>query len=148
MAGIEGSTPSRPTTNNTFLLSEEDIIDSNQFHNFLLQRMTDKTAVDRIRYARQYANCSPASILQLAPNKRIHIMKSLSCLAKFTGRSNQWREIIQQYQLSWGTGTEKIDAFARFFDDSKPLDSMIDSLREAMRGLPSRYYNLLLFCIT
>src|SRR3712207_72814 len=73
-------------------------------------------------------------------------MKSLSCLAKFTGRAEQWRSIRQQYQLSWSTGTEKIDAFTRFFDDGKSLDVMIQWLKEAIQVLPSQHANLLLFC--
>lgn len=52
----------------------------------------------------------------------------------------------QQYQLSWSTGTEKIDTFTRFFDDSRSLDVMLDWLKEAIQVLPSQYTNLLLFC--
>jgi hypothetical protein len=132
-------------------------IDWYQFHSFLLQSMTPKTAEDRLRYAKQFVDVlvaetpkSAQSLVQLTPNKRIHIMKALSSLAKFTGRSNQWREIIQQYQLSWSTGTEKIDAFERFFDDSITLDTMIGWLREALhhpqRQLPAHFANIFLFC--
>ncbi|MFL6309231.1 MAG: hypothetical protein ACJ70T_04455, partial [Nitrososphaera sp.] len=46
-----------------------------QFHNFLLQRMTAKTAEDRLRYSKQYADVLlfgiPNTLQQLAPNKRI-----------------------------------------------------------------------------
>ena len=52
----------------------------------------------------------------------------------------------QQYQLSWSTGTEKIDTFTRFFDYSRSLDVMLDWLKEAIQVLPSQYTNLLLFC--
>jgi hypothetical protein len=133
--------------------------------------MTAKTAEDRLRYARQYASilmvrsidpttglsasasndAKAADILQLPPNKRIHVMKALSCLARFTGRAEQWLQIREQYQLSWSTGTEKIDAFTRFFDSEKSLDVMIDWLKEAMQSLSktrrtAKYSNLLLFC--
>jgi len=122
-----------------------------QFHNFLLQRMTATTAADRLRYARQYApvlegKLGIPNLLQLPPNKRIHIMKSLSCLARFTGSTEQWQQIRKQYQLSWSTGTEKIDAFTRFFSNDVTLDTMIQWLREAVQVLPSKYANLLLFC--
>jgi hypothetical protein len=115
--------------------------------------MTANTASDRLRYSKQYGsvlfsndmNFHISGILQLPPNKRIHIMKSLSCLAKFTGYSNQWRELRQQYQLSWSTGTEKIDAFTRFFDSEKSLDMLLTWLKEALHVLPPKYSNLLLF---
>ena len=73
-------------------------------------------------------------------------MEALSCLARYTGQVEQWQHIRKQYPLSWSTGTEKIDAFTRFFDDSKSLDVMLDWLKEAMRALPSQYAHLLLFC--
>ena len=125
-------------------------IDWQAFHNFLLQRMTEKTAADRLRYAKQYyaviQNVDSNILNQLTPNKRIHIMKALSCLARFTGRAEQWRQIRQQYQLSWSTGTEKLDAFTRLFDESRSLDTMLQWLKEALRCLPCKYGNLLLFC--
>jgi hypothetical protein len=54
------------------------LIDWQQFHNFLLQRMTAKTAEDRLRYAKQFVsvltNGDAQSLLSAPPNKRIHIM--------------------------------------------------------------------------
>jgi hypothetical protein len=85
-------------------------------------------------------------LLQLSPNKRIHVMKALSALARFTGRQDTWRAIRQQYGLQWSTGTEKLDAFTRFFDDTKDLDTMLQWLREALRVLPTNYANFYLFC--
>jgi hypothetical protein len=127
------------------------VVDWQQFHQFLLQRMTGDTAEDRLRYAKHYAhvltsNGIPLDVLQLSPNKRIHVMKALSSLARFTGRSDTWQAIRQRHRLSWSTGTEKIDAFQRFFDDSKSLDLMLQWLREAMQILPADYANFFLFC--
>ena len=73
-------------------------------------------------------------------------MKAMSSLARFTGRAELWRQMRQQHGLQWSTGTEKIDAFTRFFDDSRSLDTMLQWLREALRALPSQHANLLLFC--
>src|SRR5215217_7723257 len=124
-------------------------IDWQQFRQYLLQRMTPRVADDRIRYARQYAHVLDImknsesgkihKILQLSPAKRLHVMKALANLARYTGRTEQW-------QQSWATGTEKIDAFNRFFDNTKDLDTMVSWLREALQVLPSNYANFLLFC--
>jgi hypothetical protein len=127
------------------------IINWQQFHQFLLQRMTPNTAEDRLRYAKQYASVleggSTNTLLQLSsPNKRIHIMKALSSLARFTGQQYNWLAIRQRYGLQWSTGTEKIDAFTRFFDDSKDLDTMIGWLKEAVSTLSADYANFFLFC--
>ena len=131
------------------------IIDWQQFHNFLLQRMTEKTAEDRLRYAKQYyAHLLSKKfeieqighLQQLPPNKRIHIMKALSSLARFTGQTDNWQAIRKRYGLQWSTGTEKIDAFTRFFDSSRDLDIMLQWLREAIAALSKDYANMFLFC--
>jgi hypothetical protein len=123
-----------------------------QFHQFLLQRMIAKTAEDRLRYAKQYASVlltplgTPKCLLQLSPNKRIHIMKALSSLARYRGNQDTWRMIRQRYGLQWSTGTEKIDAFTRFFDDTKDLDTMLRWLNEAIKSVRTDYANFFLFC--
>jgi hypothetical protein len=126
------------------------LIDWQEFRQYLLQRMTAKTVEDRVRYAKQYAHilssCGPNKLQQLSPNKRIHVMKALSWLARYTGQTPTWRHIRDQYQLSWSTGTEKLDAFTRFFDDSKDLDTMVSWLKEAISILPGSYANFFLFC--
>jgi len=125
-------------------------IDWQQFQKFLLQRMTPKTAEDRIRYAKQHSGVLKTGdatlLLQVPPNKRIHVMKALSSLARYTGQQDTWRAIRQRYGLQWSTGTEKLDAFTRFFDDSKDLDTMLKWLSEALQILPSEYANFFLFC--
>jgi hypothetical protein len=116
--------------------------------------MTAKTAEDRMQYAKLYldilANNNNGNacneLLSDPSNKRMHFMKALSSVARFIGRSEQWRQMRHKYQLSWSTGTENIDAFTRFFDDSHSLDVMLQWLREAIQVLPSQYANLLLFC--
>jgi hypothetical protein len=127
------------------------LIDWQVFRQYLLQRMTPNTAEDRLRYAKQFchviASGDAAPLLQVPPNKRIHIMKSLSAYARYTGQVPVWRSIRDLYQLSWSTGTEKLDAFTRFFDDTKDLDTMIGWLREALQVLPpTPYANFFLFC--
>jgi hypothetical protein len=132
-------------------VSLDTAIDWQQFYQFLLQRMTPNTAEDRLRYAKHYASVLhtgiPVGLLQLSPHKRIHAMKALSSLARFTGKQDAWLAIRQRYGLQWSTGTEKLDAFTRFFDSSKDLDTMIGWLSEAIRStLPKPYANFLLFC--
>ena len=128
-------------------------LDWQQFHQYLLQRMTPNTAEDRIRYAQRYASVlfkgdtsTVTTLVQLSPNKRIHVMKAISSLARYTGQQDTWRTIRQQYGLQWSTGTEKLDAFTRFFDSSKDLDTMLQWLREAIQVLPPNYANFYLFC--
>jgi hypothetical protein len=112
--------------------------------------MSANTAVDRYRYSKQFYNVLQSgdaqSLLALAPNKRIHAMKAISSLARYTGAQSDWITIRKKYGLSWSTGTEKIDAFSRLFDDSRSLETMIDWLRQARQVLPRDYSDFFLFC--
>jgi hypothetical protein len=98
---------------------EEDPNYWQEFHQFLLQRMNERSAEDRLRYAKQYCKAlqtaNASDLLHLQPDKRIHAMKALSNLAKFTGKYDLWLQLRQRYNLKWSTGTEKIDAFERSF---------------------------------
>jgi hypothetical protein len=127
------------------------VVDWQQFHNFLLQRMNERTAEDRLRYAKKFGRTldnggNASGLLQLAPDKRIHAMKALSNLAKFTGKYDDWLQLRQRYNLCWSTGNEKLDAFERFFDDSLTLDTMLQWLRQSLAILPSPYSDIFLFC--
>jgi len=112
--------------------------------------MNSKTAEDRMRYARQYHNVlitgGAQVLVQLPPDKRIHIQKALSNLAKFTGQYDTWLQLRQRYSLKWSSGTEKLDAFERFFDSTKTLDTMLQWLREVTQALPKPYSDFFVFC--
>ena len=86
-----------------------------QFHQFLLQRMNTKTAGDRLRYAIQFADVlqtgEASTLLQLPPDKRIHIMKTLTLLARFQGCYDRWTQIHQRHGLTRNTGNEVLTAF-------------------------------------
>lgn len=112
--------------------------------------MTKRTVEDRLRYAKQFdyvLDTGDASVLlQLSPDKRIHVQKALSSLARFTGKTEQWRAIRQRYGLTWSTGTEQLDAFNRFFSNDNSVENMIESLKRARQSLPKVYGDILLFC--
>jgi hypothetical protein len=80
------------------------------FNSFLLQRMTPTTADYRIRYATSYGHIlqsgDASELLQLMPDKRIHAMKSLSCLAQYSGKQDIWLAVSRHYNLQWSTGTD------------------------------------------
>ena len=60
---------------------------------------------DRLNYARKYAKVLDTGdarlLLELRQEKRIHIVKGLSALAKLTGRYDRWQHIRQRFQLKW-----------------------------------------------
>jgi len=103
--------------------------------------MNEKTAGDRLRYAEQFHSILTTGdaqpLLQLQPAKRIHAMKALASLSRFSGEYDVWLQIRQRYNLKWSTGNEALATFERFFDDKKTLDTMLQWVREAIRVLPS-----------
>jgi hypothetical protein len=116
--------------------------------------MNPKTAGDRLRYAKRYASVLtsgglPPNLLQLRPDKRVHIMKALSCLAKFTGKYDEWLQLRRRYNLTWSTGNESLAAFERFFDNKKTLETMLQWVIQARSMLPSNMSDVIKFnCIT
>ena len=42
-----------------------------------------------------------SNLVVLSFDKRMHIMKALATLSKFLGCYNQWKKIIEKYQLQW-----------------------------------------------
>jgi hypothetical protein len=42
-----------------------------------------------------------SSLVVLSYDKRIHVMKSLTTLSKFLGCYDEWKKIVEKYQLKW-----------------------------------------------
>lgn len=114
--------------------------------------MNEKSANSRIRYAKQFGsvletgNAQP--LLLLSPEKRLHVMKALTCVSKFLGcHDTTWMALKRKYNLKWSSGRERLDAFERFYgDDSKSLETMVQWLRKMRQELPASYSNVFLFC--
>lgn len=123
-----------------------------EFRGFLLQSMNQKSANSRVRYARQFAHVLGSGdaqpLLQLSPEKRLHVMKSLTCLSKFLGcHDTTWVSLKRKYNLKWSSGNGSLEMFERCYgDDSKSLDTMLQWLRQMREELPVSYSNVFLFC--
>ena len=63
------------------------------------------TAKDRIRYAKQFADCllenNYSRLLELSDDKRSHVLKVLNCLAKYLGVYEDFRRAVRDYGLKW-----------------------------------------------
>jgi hypothetical protein len=94
-----------------------------------------------LRYAIQFADVlqtgEASTLLQLPPDKRIHIMKTLTLLARFQSCYDRWMQIRQRYGLTRNTGNEALTAFEWFFNPDCSLDHMLRWVKEAIRVLPA-----------
>jgi hypothetical protein len=66
----------------------------NGFECFLKQTNNHRSTQDRLNYARNFVHilqrADASELLELNGEKRIHVMKSLAALAKYTGCYDKW----------------------------------------------------------
>jgi intergrase/recombinase len=119
-----------------------------QFNDYLLKSVNSDTAKYRLSCAKKYSHVlleeNAIDLLQLPNDKRIHVMKSLSNLAKFLGYYDKWRMIINRYQLKW-SNENGINTFNKILNNKNDYSSMLNWLKQAYQTLPERYGNALLF---
>jgi hypothetical protein len=114
------------------------------------------TAKVRMCYAKHYASVLTSldihnnnDLLQLSPQKRLNVMKSITLLSKYLGCYDRWQELRKRYHLKWSTGTESLQSFNRFFNDELSLDSMLKQVREMIDKTPPFMAQIIKFaCLT
>ena len=98
------------------ILVTTDVSDENFWNRYraYLRRIGTRTTVnDRFNYSIKYCKYlfdenTINELLTFSPNKRLHIMKALSSLSKFSGRHDLWKQIIKKYNLLWSTGDNSL----------------------------------------
>jgi hypothetical protein len=118
------------------------------FQSYLNKNNNHLGTMDRLNYAIKYAHildtCDARELLELSHDKRIHIMKSLSALAKYTGRYDRWQQIRQSSQLKW-SNDDSLQAFSSIFNKEEDLDHMLCWLKDTRSRLPQKYADILIF---
>lgn len=113
-----------------------------------MRSVSNDTARYRLSCAKKYSHVllqeNATDLLNLSNEKRIHVMKSLSNLAKFLGYYDKWKSIINRYQLKW-SNENGIDTFNKILNGKHDYTTMLDWLKQAHNTLPERYGNVLLF---
>jgi len=132
-------------------LVSSDLILWDNYKNYLALKVSRITASNQFRYARKYCyilTTQDASDLQTLPQeKRIHVMKALSSLSKFLGIHEDWKKLIQNFDLKWTNSETANNTFFKIFDNhnNDNINKMIRWVKEAMAQLPKKYSNILLF---
>jgi Archaeal phage integrase len=119
------------------------------YKEYLVRNFNRHTAKCRLIYARGYSyvlnELNASSILSLTGEKRIHIMKALATLSKYLGYYDEWKNIIQRYQLKW-SNENTVETFNNvMMIDEQNYSSMIEWLKNCYSKLRSSYGNILLF---
>jgi hypothetical protein len=119
------------------------------YKEYLSRNFNRHTAKCRLIYAKDYSfilnESNASSLLSLSNEKRIHIMKALAALSKYTGCYDRWNHIIQCYQLKWSS-EDTLEAFNNvMMNGERNYTSMINWLRNTLSILSPLYGNILLF---
>jgi hypothetical protein len=118
------------------------------FQSYLSKNNNHLGTRDRLSYAMKYASILDTGdarhLLELNNEKRIHIMKSLSALAKYTGRYDRWQQIREKFQLKWSNG-DSLGAFNSISNRKNDLNNMLCWLKNTCSTLPQEYADVLMF---
>jgi hypothetical protein len=96
-------------------------------------------------YSFVLSESNASSLLSISNEKRIHVMKALAALSKYTGCYDRWKNILHRYQLKWSS-EETVEAFNELMmNNDQNYTSMIEWLKNFCSKLSSSYGNILLF---
>lgn len=119
-----------------------------RFNEYLLKTVSKETAKYRLSCAKKYHHVlleeNAADLLILSNEKRTHVMKSLSNLAKFLGLYDKWKMIISKYQLKW-SNENGLESFNKILNVSHDYNAMLNWLKSLSNNLPEKYGNVLLY---
>ena len=139
-------------TSNVKDVDNKQIADKNFWNGYriYLQRIGTKTTVnDRFNYSIKYFKYlydenSIGELLTFSPNKRLHIMKALSTLSKFTGRHDLWKQTIKKYNLLWSTGDNSLSIFNKIVNETS-YSEMLKWIKNVISEVPAPQANLFMF---
>jgi len=105
---------------------------------------------NKINYSKKYyyvlETGNAQELLSGSFKVRNHTMKALSSLSKFLGRYDEWKEIIERYQLKWSDSNKSIKVFNAIFQNGDDnYSSMLKWLKDIVAVLAKDYQNIILF---
>ena len=119
------------------------VLDENFWNGYraYLQRIGTRTTVnDRFNYSIRFFKYlfeedTINELLTFSPNKRLHIMKALSSLSKFSGRHDIWKQTIKKYNLLWSTGDNSLSIFNKIVNETSYSD-MLKWIKDVTSEIP------------
>ena len=121
----------------------------NGYKEYLQRIGTNTTVNDRYNYSIKYCKYlfdenTINELLTFSPNKRLHVMKALSSLSKFSGRHDLWKQIIKKYNLLWSTGDNSLSIFNKIVNETSYSD-MLKWIKDVISQIPEPQANLFIF---
>jgi hypothetical protein len=105
---------------------------------------------NKINYSKKYYHIletgNAKELLSSSFKVRNHTMKALSSLSKFMGLYDEWKKIVQRYQLKWSDNNKNIKVFdAIFQNEANNYSSMLKWIKDVIVVLTKDYQNIILF---
>ena len=89
-------------------------------------------------------------LMKVTNGCRVHVMRALSTLSKYTGCYDEWMKIVKKYQLKWkNENYNSLNTFKNIFGieegSEQSLPKMIMWIKTSISALPKEVSNILLF---
>jgi len=109
-----------------------------ELEKWLFRVYRPRIARERLSYARKFSHClvnqNLSELQSLSINKRLHVMKALSALAKFLGVYENFKALIKSYGLKWNVNSD--DLIIRRLVKIKEPNEIFDWIRTMKRTKP------------
>jgi intergrase/recombinase len=115
--------------------------DYDGFRSWLVsQDKTKVTVKNTVNYAKRFSHIldigDASSLLTLSQRNKHHAMSALANYAKYTGRYDQFLQLIQRYNLKWSKGGS-LQYFERFFHNKElSFEAMLSKVKQMIKVLP------------
>ena len=121
---------------NTFNIENIDFW--RRYKEFISNNVNKRTTLDRINYSKKYYQIlrddNAQELLSLPVGKRVHVMKALASLSKFTGCYDKWNLILKKFNLKW-SDENGLDIFKSIMiDQDKSYDSMLEWIKQTVHS--------------
>jgi hypothetical protein len=88
--------------------------------------------------------------MKVSSGCRVHAMRALSTLSKYTGCYEEWMKMVKKYQLKWkNENYNSLNTFKNIFGidggNEQGISQMIDWIKSSIHELPNEVGNILLF---
>jgi intergrase/recombinase len=136
-------------------INTQSTIDWKGYREYLTNLNKSKKEIqNKLGYGKAYCYIletgNAQDLMKVSNGCRVHAMRALSTLSKYTGCYEEWMKIVKRYQLKWkNENYNSLNTFKNLFGiedrSEQSLPKMIEWLRTSISKLPKEVGKILLF---
>ena len=130
-------------------------IDWDGYREYLTNLKKSKKEIqNKLGYGKTYSYIletgNAQDLMKVSNGCRVHAMRALSTLSKYTGCYEEWMKIVKKYQLKWkNENYNSLNTFKNIFGieggNEQSLPKMMDWIRSSISVTPNEVGSILLF---